>query len=100
MDTTIKVDKELKEDIKVLKELIGVRSQKEVLEWLIDKELDNYCRVRDGYAKIGDVLNIDGTKYMILDITQEGTVYARSNDKVIEFFKKGKVAWEATKCTH
>jgi len=91
--TTIKVSKTTRDKVNKYKELVGLKSMNDCIEDLVNKELDKYCFTRDGYAKIGDTLDIDGVEHVIIDIGEY--VFARSEDTVVEFHRKGKIAWGA-----
>lgn len=95
MTTTIKINGNTRDKLKELKNLLGLKSLDECVASLVDSELSNYCYTFNGYAQIGAELKLDDEMYQIVDIA-DSMVYARSGDKVIEFHKRGKIAWEAS----
>lgn len=94
MTTTIKINETTRNKLKALKRLWNVRSLNDIVDELSTKELNTYCYTIDGYAKVGDNLQLDDGVYEIIDIA-DNTVYAKCKDVVTEFYARGKVAWNA-----
>lgn len=92
--TTIKLDKNTNYKLKELKRLQSEKSLNSIVDKLVDKELKKYCLTQNGYTKVKDKLLIDGKEYTIKDIV-ETTVYAQHENELIEFYVKGKIAWNA-----
>ena len=94
-NSTIKVSDKVKDRLDELKRLINRKSYNSVLEELIVNEMKKYCYTSSGYAGIGDNLLIDGVKYKVKAINGETVFVVSRKDKIIEFHKNGKIAWQA-----